>query len=124
MADNKNIKGQTMAVTLIILIVISIVALGVTYIVSQTTIARNRKSNTDINSVRLGNACYDVINDINEYYLANSTLVGYENSDVKVSIIDSDSLSFSLKKDFYSKTMFIEVKYSASGYKILRWEEV
>ena len=63
METKKFQKGNTLPVTLVILIVVTILSLGITYIVAQTSSMRIKKSAKDINYIYAGNVAYDVIND-------------------------------------------------------------
>ena len=123
MKRNKYNRGNTMPITLIILIIVSIISLGITYMVAQTSATRIRRSTTEINQVRLANDAYVVINSANDYYLTNSSLEGFSDSSIFNVEIKDDLLSFAIKKDFYGKILNVKIQYSATGYQILKWEE-
>ena len=122
---NKLNHGNTLPIVLIVLIVASIIALGITYVVATTSNYRVKKSTQDINYIILGNEAYDVINDANDYYLLNGTLIGYtaSNDKIKDSNLTDNEMHFKIVNEELKLEIQIIVIYDSSGYQIFKWDE-
>ena len=122
---NKLNHGNTLPIVLIVLIVASIIALGITYVVATTSNYRVKKSTQDINYIILGNEAYDVINDANDYYLLNGTLIGYtaSNDKIKDSNLTDNEMHFKIVNEELKLEIQISVIYDSSGYQIFKWDE-
>ena len=122
---NKLNHGNTLPIVLIVLIVASIIALGITYVVATTSNYRVKKSTQDINYIILGNEAYDVINDANDYYLSNGTLIGYtaSNDKIKDSNLTDNEMHFKIVNEELKLEIQIIVIYDSSGYQIFKWDE-
>lgn len=122
---NKFNHGNTLPIVLIVLIVASIIALGITYVVATTSNYRVKKSTQDINYIILGNEAYDVINDANDYYLLNGTLIGYTSSNDKIkdSNLTDNEMHFKIVNEELKLEIQIIVIYDSSGYQIFKWDE-
>lgn len=122
---NKLNHGNTLPIVLIVLIVASIIALGITYVVATTSNYRVKKSTQDINYIILGNEAYDVINDANDYYLLNGTLLDYtaSNDKIKDSNLTDNEMHFKIVNEELKLEIQIIVIYDSSGYQIFKWDE-